>query len=311
MTNRRQFIAATAGFTLLPFAAVGAGTQVLGVYRRGIGEITVTTLLDGYLALDPNMLQGSSPDSNRNLLEAAFLANGPVDTSINAYVIQTGERTIVVDGGAASAMGPTAGRMRVALAGAGIAPDSVDTLFCTHLHPDHIGAFMRDGKAAFPNAELAVTQLEHDFWTNASNFSGADAMVQGFAAMAQGAVAGYADRLKLVADGDEIAPGISVKHMPGHTPGHAGLMLSSGDENLLIWGDIVHVGPIQFARPEVTIPFDVDQELAAKTRASVLDMVAMDRLEIAGSHIDFPSFGHVERFGPTYRFTPARWDHVL
>ena len=100
-------------------------------------------------------------------------------------------------------------------------------------------------------------------------------------------------------------------HLPGHTPGHSGLMLSSGDDTMLLWGDIVHVGPVQFARPEMTIPFDVDQPAAAEQRARVLDMVATDRLEVGGSHIDFPSFGFIETAGDGYAFVPSRWDHTL
>lgn len=88
-------------------------------------------------------------------------------------------------------------------------------------------------------------------------------------------------------------------------------MLSSGDASMLLWADIVHLGPVQFAQPGVTIPFDVDQPMAAATRARVLDMVATDRLEIAGAHVDFPSFGHVIEAGAGYSFAPARWDHTL
>lgn len=311
MLDRRQFIAAAGGFCLVPLGGAGAATQVLGVYRRGVGDVVVTALLDGHLEIDPAMLVGTDAETNARLLADAFLAAGPVDTAINAYVIETGGRTVVVDGGAGGAMGPTAGKMPAALEAAGVSPEAVDVVFATHLHPDHVGAFARDGAAAFPNAEFVLHPAEHAFWTEESNFVGAPDMMRNFAAMARAAAGAYADRTRFAEDGEEVAPGVSLMALPGHTPGHAGLMVSSGDASVLLWADIVHVGPIQFARPSVTIPFDVDQPQAAETRARVMDMVATDRIEIAGSHVDFPSFGHVVREGDGYRFVKGRWDHAL
>lgn len=314
MTSRRQFLALTSSVALTPFfsVAVAETGQVVGVYRRGIGDITVTALLDGYLQIDPASLTGADPEKDARLIAEAFLSAGPIDTSVNAFVLETGDRTVLVDGGAASAFGPTLGKLPSALEAAGVAPESVDTIFCTHLHPDHIGAFTdASGAAAFPNAELVLNSVEHGFWTDDANFTGAPEAVQGFVAAARGPVAAYGDRLKLVEDGAEIAPGVTAVHLPGHTPGHTGLTVASGDAALMIWADIVHVGPIQFARPDVTIAFDVDQPLAAQTRARVFDQVATDQLEIAGAHIDFPSFGRLVPHREGYIFVKSRWDHEL
>ena len=317
MRNRREFLTFSAGLALTPFLpraafAQDGATQVVGVYRRSVGDITVTALLDGYLKLDPAMLTGADAAKSEKLMAEAFLAKGPIDTSVNAYVIQTGGKTILVDGGAATAFGPTLGKLGAAMTAAGVKPDSVDTIFCTHLHPDHIGAFISaDGNAAFPNAQLVVHEADAGFWSNDANFTKAGETAQGFAKAAQRALAGYKDRTALIKDGAAVAPGVSAMHLPGHTPGHSGLMLSSGDASMLLWADVVHIGPVQFANPGWTIPFDVDQPLAATTRAKALDMAATDRLEIAGAHIDFPSFGHVAKSGAGYRFAPARWDHEL
>lgn len=317
MRSRRAFLTLAAGLTITPLLPRAAWSQnrpsqVVGLYRRGVGDITITAILDGYLPLDPAMLTGADATLDNALLEEAFLpAGGVVPTSINAYVIETGDRTIMVDGGAAEAFGPTAGKTSLALAVAGVGPEKVDTVVCSHLHPDHVGALTSGGDAMFPNAALKLHSAEHAFWTNDANFTGVDETTQGFVALAQATVRAYGERVELFEDGADIAPGVTAMHLPGHTPGHTGLMVASGDQSLLLWGDIVHLGPIQFARPDVTIAFDVDQPLAAATRARVFDQVATDRLEIAGAHVDFPSFGRLEIRGEGYRLRRSRWDHEL
>lgn len=310
---------ATVAFGALgaPLKAIADGhesapEQVLGVYRRSIGDHVVTTLLDGHLDIGLDALVGVDAETGRALLNDAHIAGDASPTPINGFVIQGGGRTILVDGGAGPAFGPTAGAMPRALEAAGVAPEDVDLLVATHLHPDHIGAFTdAQGAAAFPNAELAVHAADRAFWLEPSNFSGAPEMMVNFAAMATSAVGAYQDRLIIVDADREIAPGLSTVHLPGHTPGHMGLVLASGDETLMLWADIVHVGPIQFARPEVTIAFDVDADQAAETRARVFDQAATDTMEIAGSHVDFPGFGRLEVEGDGYRFTPSRWEYAL
>jgi len=312
MVTRRRLLWLGSGLALLPLTGHAARTQVLGIQRRAVGDITVTALLDGYVELDPDaLLANIEDDAVSRLLERAYLDAGPVATAINAYVLETPTGTILVDGGAGDAFGPTAGDLPAALEAAGIAPADIDLVFCTHLHPDHVGAFTRDGEARFASAELILHEAERAFWSDESNFAGADEQTRSFAQLAQAALDAYGDRTRTVQDKAEIAPGLTARHLPGHTPGHTGVLVQSAGETLLLWGDIVHIGPIQFARPDVTIAFDVDPPTAAATRRTLLDEVATDRLLVAGAHVSFPSFGHVERRGDGYGFAPARWPYEL
>ena len=308
MIDRRRVLTLSAA-ALAPLAARAHGGPLPGLRRTQVGDAVVTALLDGYIALDPAMLAGVDEETVSRLLEASFLAPGPVDTAINAYLIETAGRTILVDGGAGSAMGETAGDLTEHLAAADAVPSAIDTVVATHLHPDHVGAFATaSGAAAFPHAEMIVHEADLAYWGEASNFDGAPETMRAFARMARDAIAPYADRTVAARDGHEVAPGVTLMHLPGHTPGHSGLMIESDGESLLLWGDIVHVGPIQFARPGATIPFDVDQAQAAATRARVMDMVAADRLEIGGSHVVFPSFGRLTAEAEGYAFHPSRYD---
>jgi glyoxylase-like metal-dependent hydrolase (beta-lactamase superfamily II) len=88
----------------------------------------------------------------------------------------------------------------------------------------------------------------------------------------------------------------------GHEVGHTGFEVSSKGETLLVWGDIVHVPSIQFARPELSWEFDADQNEARATRKKLLDRAAQANAAIAGAHLDFPGTGIVSGGGGTFHF---------
>ena len=70
-----------------------------------------------------------------------------------------------------TALGSTESRLPTALAAMGISADEVDCIFLTHLHGDHIGGMLKDGKAAFPNAEVYVSKTEYDGWAECISLS--------------------------------------------------------------------------------------------------------------------------------------------
>jgi glyoxylase-like metal-dependent hydrolase (beta-lactamase superfamily II) len=123
-------------------------------------------------------------------------------------------------------------------------------------------------------------------------------------------VAPYRDRWRLFRQG-EVFPGVTAIPRPGHTMGHTTFMISSGSEQLLIWGDTVHVPEVQTARPEVCMEVDTDQDAAAASRRKVFEMVATDRLLVTGMHLHFPGFAHLVREGTGFRLIPEVWGHAL
>lgn len=299
--DRRDFlvtIGALGAGALLPGPAKAkapmAGAQAVGLARVKIGTIEVTAISDGFLDIALNLFKGADEAAIKRQLAANFRPEGPHRSSVNAYVINTGDKLAVVDTGTIAGFSPTLGRFHAALAAAGFEAGAVDALLLTHLHPDHAGGMAgAGGAAAFPNAELFVHDKEIGFWTDEGISSRAPDAFKPFFQIAQSAVKPYAARTRRFKGGDEIIPGVTAVELFGHTPGHAGFRIASGGQQMLIWADIIHGPALQFSNPAITIGFDADEAGAKATRLKVMSEVASDKLLIAGSHLDFPGFGYV------------------
>ncbi len=175
------------------------------------------------------------------------------------------------------------------------------------MHPDHTTG-LTDGAGApfFPNAELRMHEDEAAYWQDDAALSRAMEPNRSFFPAARAQLGAYRDRLRPVQPG-EVFPGVTWIPMPGHTPGHTGYLIASGDASLLIWGDIVHIQDVQIPRPDTAFIADVDPMAAAATRRRVLDMVATDRLLVGGMHIHFPGLGRVVRDGTAFQLVPDAW----
>jgi glyoxylase-like metal-dependent hydrolase (beta-lactamase superfamily II) len=280
--------------------------QASGYYRRRIGDVMVTAVNDGTLDLPLGAMRGIEAEAASALLQDAFRAPAP-RSSVNAFLLQGNGTTILIDTGAGTSMGPALGRLQDGLAAAGVAPGDVDTVVMTHLHPDHAGGLANpEGAAVFPNAELAVARNEADFWLNEAVAAAAPDERKPYFAGAQAAVAPYRARMRLFS-GTDAASGLQAHPLPGHTPGHTGYLVTSGNDALLIWGDVLHVPDVQARRPEVGVIFDADPEGAVQSRLRVLDMAARDRLMVAGMHLHFPAFCHVAKQAEGYALVPDAW----
>ena len=283
--------------------------QISAVQRFRVGEFTVTSLSDGYLELVAGLFPSMTEESFNQVLENAFLQPGAYKAALNAFVIDNGKDIHLIDAGGGP-MAPTVGRIEDSLQAAGYQVDQVKTLIMTHLHPDHIGGALHGEAPRFPNAEMVVHAADYGFWTNEEIKAQVPDDVKIFFDMAVGGVSAYNDRLRQFDRETEVVPGLTAVPLPGHTPGHTGYMLSSGNDTLMIWGDIVHAPPLQFANPEASIAFDVDADAAAATRVKVFDRVSTDRLMVAGAHLTFPGVGYVVKSGTGYEFKPAAWQYL-
>jgi len=315
----RQGMAALAGSLLMlsfsPMAQAAAPqvkTQAPGFYRMMLGDFEVTALFDGTLDLEPRkLLTNTTQEQVGKLLDRGFEKDA-VPTSVNGYLINTGSKLVLVDTGAGGLFGPTLGNLQANLKAAGYQPEQVDDVLITHMHGDHVGGLVQDGKLVFPNATIHVGQEDADFWLNKANLEKASAEMKGFFQGAMASLNPYveAGKFKGMKGGTELAPGIKAVPAHGHTPGHNIYVVESKGQKLVLWGDLMHVAAVQFAQPQVTISFDVDSKPAAVERKKAYADAAKGRYLVGSAHLPFPGLGHVRAEGKGYVWVPLTYNTV-
>ncbi|WP_375772486.1 MBL fold metallo-hydrolase [Archangium gephyra] len=310
-------LTAASGAVLVPTTAQAAAPQVKaqapGYYRMMLGDFEITALSDGTLDLPVDkLLTNIKPAQLDKALARAHLKS-PVETSVNAYLINTGSQLVLVDSGAGNLYGPTLGKLVANLKAAGYQPEQVDAVLITHMHPDHIGGLMTGDKRTFPNATVHVDKADADFWLNADNMQKAPAEMQ---PMFQGATAmltpyATADKLKPFTGDTELVPGIKSLGAHGHTPGHSNYSVESKGQKLVLWGDLVHAAAVQFPEPSVSIQFDTDSKAALAQRKKAFADAAKQGHWVGAAHISFPGLGHVGGQGKGYEYIPANYTTKL
>jgi len=291
-------------------AAPQVRTQGPGFYRMMLGSFEITALLDGThdFPVQTVMTDVSKAEVERDIARDDLTF--PVQGSINAFLVNTGSKLILIDTGAGVLYGDCCGHLLSNLRAAGYQPEQVDEVLLTHLHKDHVGGVILDGKMAFPNAVLRASQADVDYWLNSANKSTAPAFLGSFFDAAVASVAPYvaAGRFKPFAGNQQLEPGIYTVAAPGHTPGHSTYLIQSGSQTLLVWGDIIHVASIQLQNPMASVEYDTDAQAAQRSRREMLKLAASRHFWVAAAHISFPGLGHIRANGTTYDWIPVNYD---
>ncbi|NNH38451.1 MBL fold metallo-hydrolase [Acinetobacter sp. ANC 4280] len=273
--------------------------QVAGFYQHQLGNVQITALLDGTNYLSPALFKGIPAAKVTQILKKYYAdqAKG-VQTSVNAFLVNTGSSLVLVDSGSSSCNGPNFGSVIKNLKAAGYKPEQVDTILLTHLHPDHVCGISDKGVASFPNATVYVADAEANYWLNPKQAAklpqDKQSRFKQTVEKIQQAVQPYqaTKHFKTFKLGDKIK-GFDVISTAGHTPGHSSFGFKSGNEEIVFIGDIVHSHSIQFDQPETAIDFDVDPKKAVQTRLAQFARLAKNGQTVAAPHLPFPGIGHI------------------
>jgi glyoxylase-like metal-dependent hydrolase (beta-lactamase superfamily II) len=289
-------------------AAPMAKFQAPGFYRTMLGDFEVTVLNDGTLELPVDTLLKMPKDQADKALARSF-EHSPLETSVNGYLINTGNKLVLVDVGAAGLFGPTLGKLVANLKTAGYQPEQVDEIYITHLHPDHVGGLVADGQRVFPNAVVRAGKADADYWLSQANMDRAPAEQKSFFQGAMGALGPYVQANKFVPiqGNAELVPGVQSYASAGHTPGHTSYIVESKGQKLVLLGDLMHVAAVQFDAPAVTVTFDTDSKAAAVQRKAAFADAAKQGYLIGAAHLQFPALGHMRASGKGYQFVPVNY----
>ena len=226
-------------------------TQAPGYYRHMLGDFEVTALLDGTMKLPVlKLLTNARPEQLAAALKRGYLKE-QVETSVNAYLINTGSKLVLIDTGAGGLFGASSVLLDN-LRAAGYQPGQVDEIYVTHMHGDHVGGLMAAAERAFPNATLRIEKADTDFWLSEAVMNRAPPQVHEFFRGAMKSVNPYvaAGKLKTFEGETELVPGVRAIPARGHTPGHTIYRIESKGETLILWGDLMHVAAVQFDNPQ-------------------------------------------------------------
>jgi glyoxylase-like metal-dependent hydrolase (beta-lactamase superfamily II) len=289
-----------------------------GFYRFKIGDFQATVISDGsgQIPIRPILAMNVSEAELAPVLKANFM-QPVIQITNNILVVDTGRERILVDTGFGKRLGPSYGSfpgLEANLRRAGIAPESVDLVVTSHGHLDHIGGFVRkSGELAFPKAQFVFVDTEWNYWTGSRYESEVnsspmpDGFKKGTIGAARDNLPPVANRTRFVKQGGEIASGVHYIAAPGHSPSHAAILFTSGNEQFMHMGDIAHNPVTSLQHPDWTPIFDYDPAPAIKSRKAILDRVATDQIMVMGYHFPFPAIGHVVRRDAAYHWEAAQW----
>jgi glyoxylase-like metal-dependent hydrolase (beta-lactamase superfamily II) len=282
------------------------GTQSPYFHRFNLGGAEVTVVSDGPLPLgDPSgSFSGVPKEEVKKMLTDNFLSPDNVVLEQNSPIVNMGDKLVLFDTGMGTAkgFGPLTGRQQKSMAEAGIKPEDIDAVVCSHAHIDHIGGIVGDnGKPLFPNAQVYIAQSDFDFWTDESKAIGP---FKEFVVHARKNLLPVRDRLIFYKDGQEILPGIQAIAAPGHTVGHHIFMVTSEGKSFAFLGDLSHHAVLLLEKPRMEFAYDTDPKQAAATRVKMLDMLAANKTAVMSYHFAWPGYGHVAKAGDGFHYYP-------
>ena len=210
------------------------------------------------------------PEVPDSLWNALSLQDG-VPSAMNCFLLQTEGKNILLDAG----LGAPFSRLLPKLKELGVNPEELQLVYITHLHPDHIGGLLKDGKVTFPNANVYVNRVEAEAWLAMDGDKGK---------LAKAVLGAYKDHLHLFEAGDTLEGGVVSIAAYGHTPGHTVFQKDS----ILVIADLIHGAALQLKYPEYCPTYDMDAKAARESRLRILKYAREKKLKMYGMHMPMP-----------------------
>lgn len=266
----------------------------LGLERTSVGDVEITVIKDSALQLPPDAFGGGAPEGAvSELLGSYNLPTDSIAASANVLLLRSSDELTLIDSG-------NGGNLLPSLEALGVSPADINHVVLTHWHGDHVNGVSADGTLNFPNAAYHFPQLDWDFLQAQA---GSDEGIQ--ASLDKMQPADDAGQLEFYESDAELVPGLTAVATPGHTPGHHSLLLSSGEDQLMMMGDAANHPVAALVNPEWSFGFDADAAQATESRRAIYGRAADEGLRISAYHFAFPGFGYVTREGEGFRFTAS------
>ena len=268
-----------------------------------IGDVHITGLSDGSVSFDPRVL---FPDETLEIWEPyydrfpEYFTGQFFQNNLGSFVFTSGGKRVVADSGFGphgEMLGhPAPGELISDFERNGISLDSIDTVFLTHLHGDHVGWNLREDlperPLSFPNARYMVHEADWNHFTTEEMLGDA---IRGEATNRSVMPLEAQGVLDLMDGETELAPGITAFPTPGHTPGHMSLLIASGNERALLVGDILG-SPMQATETDLRYWPDWNGPMGIKARKDILDRAENEEAVVIGSHLSYPGWGTMIRW---------------
>ena len=255
--------------------------------KINIGNVEMVSVSDGNGDREPTFV---FPDSEIEIWKSEFSAlldeNHHLHPRYGSVIIRSDGKLILVDTG----LQAPGGTLIKELKDNGVAPDQIDLVVMTHLHPDHVGWNFTDGIPTFPNARYLAPQSDWEYWVQPDISKDAEHIINQVLPLES------LNLVDLMTDEYSITSEIVTVATPGHTPGHVSLLITSNGEQCFVLGDVAH-NPAQAHYTDWNPIFDIQPELSRQTRHVVLDRLESESLMVSAGHFPTPGFGKFVRSG--------------
>ncbi len=231
---------------------------------------------------------------------------GSGQMELSCLLVRTGKHNVLIDAGEGKGINPTSGYLIENMKAAGIDRADIDKVILTHTHLDHVGGLVDGkGKPSYPNARYIMHQKEWEFRLPSLRIEPGEEKSQDVLNLtARKKLAAVWDRFDKFGDETEIVPGIKYVLMPGHSPGNAMVIISSGKYQIRCVGDIVH-DLEELIKPDLWTQFDVNPAAAMQSRMQFLNDAAASHALTFVCHFPFPGVGYIGKTDGRFIWEPG------